>query len=318
MQIPILAVVIPCFNEELCIEATCKRLIEVLDMLVQKNKISPESYIYCVDDGSVDSTWKIIQQLNSTCGKRIRGLKFIKNYGNQKALIAGLEGVNKIGCDCAVSIDADLQQDELAIERFLDEYSNGYEIVLGVRNNRKTDGIFKKITALAFYKIMNLMGAKIPVNHSDYRLVSKKALELMALYPEKALFLRGFFYELGLKTKSVPFEVKPRYAGKSKFNLASLTGLALNGITSFSIVPLRIIAGLGFLMATFAFLVGLETIFEKIMFNDSPNGVATMIILLCFFGGLQIFCLGVIGEYIGQVYREVKARPRYIVETELL
>jgi glycosyltransferase involved in cell wall biosynthesis len=318
MQIPILAILIPCFNEELCIEPSCNKLIEVLDTLIEKNKISDESYIYCVDDGSVDSTWEIIKQLNSAYGKRIRGLKFIKNYGNQKALIAGLEGVNKIGCDCAVTIDADLQQDETAIERFLDEYSNGYEIVLGVRNNRKTDGIFKKITALAFYKLMNLMGAKIPVNHSDYRLVSKKALELMALYPEKALFLRGFFYELGLKTKSVPFEVKPRYAGKSKFNLTSLTGLALNDITSFSIVPLRIIAGLGFLMATFAFLVGLETIFEKIMFNDSPNGVATMIILLCFFGGLQIFCLGVIGEYIGQVYREVKARPRYIVETELL
>ena len=318
MQIPVLAIVIPCFNEELCIEATCKRLIEVLDMLVQKNKISPESYIYCVDDGSADSTWEIIKQLNSAYGKKIRGLKFVKNYGNQKALIAGLEGVNKVGCDCAVTIDADLQQDELAIEKFLDEFAKGYEVVLGVRNNRKTDGIFKKLTALTFYRIMNLMGAKIPVNHSDYRLVSKKALDLMSLYPERALFLRGFFYELGLKTKAVPFEVKPRYAGKSKFNLASLTGLALNGITSFSIVPLRIIAGLGFLMATFAFLVGLETIFEKIMFNDSPNGVATMIILLCFFGGLQIFCLGVIGEYIGQVYREVKARPRYIVETELL
>ena len=318
MQIPVLAIVIPCFNEELCIEATCKRLIEVLDMLVQKNKISPESYIYCVDDGSADSTWEIIKQLNSTYGKKIRGLKFVKNYGNQKALIAGLEGVNKVGCDCAVTIDADLQQDELAIEEFLDEFAKGYEVVLGVRNNRKTDGIFKKLTALTFYRIMNLMGAKIPVNHSDYRLVSKKALDLMSLYPERALFLRGFFYELGLKTKAVPFEVKPRYAGKSKFNLASLMGLALNGITSFSIVPLRIIAGLGFLMATFAFLVGLETIFEKIMFNDSPNGVATMIILLCFFGGLQIFCLGVIGEYIGQVYREVKARPRYIVETELL
>ena len=130
--------------------------------------------------------------------------------------------------------------------------------------------------------------------------------------------MRGFFYELGLKSINVNFDVKPRFAGKSKFSLASLTGLALNGITSFSIVPLRIIAGLGFLMATVAFLIGLETIFEKIMYNDSPNGTATMIILLCFFGGLQIFCLGVIGEYIGQVYREVKARPRYIVETELL
>ena len=165
---------------------------------------------------------------------------------------------------------------------------------------------------------MNILGAKIPVNHSDYRLVSKRALDMMALYPEKALFLRGFFYELGLKTTKVSFDVKPRFAGCSKFNLATLTALALNGITSFSIVPLRIIAGLGFLMATAAFFIGVATVLEKIFFNDSPNGVATTIILLCFFGGLQIFCLGIIGEYIGQVYREVKARPRYIVDEKLL
>lgn len=168
-----------------------------------------------------------------------------------------------------------------------------------------------------FYKVMNLMGAKIPANHSDYRLVSKKALDMMALYPEKALFLRGFFYELGLKTAIVNFDVKPRMAGESKFNFMSLMGLALNGITSFSIFPLRIVACLGFLMAVFAFLIGVETVCEKIFFNNSPNGFATMIILLCFFGGLQIFCLGVIGEYVGQVYREAKARPRYIPEKEL-
>jgi glycosyltransferase involved in cell wall biosynthesis len=318
MQTPVLAIVIPCYNEELCIESTCQRLIEVLDDLVGKNKISDKSYIYCVDDGSADETWSIIQSLNIKYSGKVKGLKFVKNYGNQKALIAGLEGVRKIGCDCAVSIDADLQQDECAIEKFIDEYADGYEIVLGIRRNRKTDGLIKKCTALIFYKLMNVLGAKIPVNHSDYRLVSKKALDMMEMYPEKALFLRGFFYELGLKTSKVMFDVKPRKAGKSKFNLASLTGLALNGITSFSIIPLRIIAGLGFLMATFAFLVGLETIYEKIVLNDSPNGTATMIILLCFFGGLQIFCLGVIGEYIGQVYREVKARPRYIVDTELL
>ena len=318
MQTPVLAVTVPCYNEELCIEKTCERLIEVLNILISKGKISENSYIYCVDDGSSDSTWTLIERLNKKYGGKIKGLKFIKNYGNQKALIAGLEGVRRLGCDCVVSIDADLQQDELAIEQFLDEYTKGYEVVLGVRNNRKTDGFIKKITALMFYKVMNILGAKIPVNHSDYRLVSKKALDMMNLYPENALFLRGFFYELGLKTKSVKFDVKPRSAGKSKFNLASLTALALNGITSFSIVPLRIIAGLGFLMATMAFIIGVETVCEKIFFNDSPNGMATMIILLCFFGGLQIFCLGVIGEYIGQVYREVKARPRYIVETELL
>lgn len=317
MQTPKLAVTIPCFNEELCVEATCERLLEVLNMLQEKNKISQDSYIYLVDDGSSDKTWEIIEKLHANNPVQIKGMKFVKNYGNQKALIAGLEGVRELGCDCVISIDADLQQDELAIEKFVDEYSNGYDVVLGIRNNRKTDSIFKKTTALMFYKLMNILGAKIPVNHSDYRLVSKKALDIMKIYPEKALFLRGFFYELGLKTTSVKFDVKPRMAGESKFNFMSLMGLALNGITSFSIFPLRIIAVLGFLMAVIAFLIGLETIFEKVFFNDSPNGYATLTIMLTFFGGLQIFCLGVIGEYVGQVYREVKARPRYIPEKEL-
>lgn len=316
MQIPKLAVIIPCYNEELCVESTCKRLLEVLDMLISKNKISKDSYLYFVDDGSSDKTWEIIENLHNGTS-RVKAVKFIRNYGNQKALIAGLEGVRNIGCDCAVSIDADLQQDELAIERFLDEYQKGFDIVLGVRNNRKTDSIFKKTTAVLFYKLMNILGAKIPMNHSDYRLVSKKALDIMEMYHEKALFLRGFFHEVGLRSTTVNFDVKPRFAGQSKFNFFSLMGLALNGITSFSIYPLRIVSCLGFLMALFAFLVGLETVFEKIMFNNSPNGTATMIILLCFFGGLQIFCLGIIGEYIGQVYREVKARPRYITEKEL-
>lgn len=318
MQTPRLAVTIPCYNEELCIEKTCKRLLEVLDMLIEKGKISADSYLYLVDDGSADKSWDIIEQLHNGSPERIKALKFIRNYGNQKALTAGLEGVREIGCDCVISIDADLQQDELSIEKFVDEFKNGYEIVLGVRNDRKTDSLFKKTTALMFYKIMNILGAKIPVNHSDFRLVSKKALDMMAMYPEKALFLRGFFYELGLKTTTVSFDVKQRMAGKSKFNVMTLTGLALNGITSFSIIPLRIIACLGFLMAFFAFLVGVETIYEKIFFNNSPNGVTTLITLLCFFGGLQILCLGVIGEYVGQVYREVKARPRYIKDKELL
>lgn len=316
MQTPKLAIIIPCYNEELCVESTCKRLLAVLKDLVDKQKITPDSYLYLVDDGSVDNTWNLIEKLHNE-NSLIKGQKFIRNYGNQKALIAGLEGVRNLGCDCVVSIDADLQQDELAIERFLDEYQKGYDIILGIRNDRKTDGFFKKTTAVMFYKVMNLLGAKIAMNHSDYRLVSKRALDILELYPEKSLFLRGVFHELGLKTSTVYFDVKPRFAGKSKFNFMSLMGLALNGITSFSIVPLRIVACLGFLMALFGFLVGLETVFEKLFFHNSPNGFATMIILLCFFGGLQIFCLGVIGEYIGQVYREVKARPRYITEKEL-
>ncbi len=317
MQTPRLAVIVPCFNEELCVEQTAKRLLEVLLMLINKGKIANDSYLYFIDDGSTDKTWDIIEYLHAQT-PMVKGKKFIRNYGNQKAIVAGLEGVRNIGCDCVVSIDADLQQDELAIERFVDEYVKGFDVVLGIRNNRKTDGFIKKTTAVMFYKLMNILGAKIPINHSDYRLVSKKALDVMNLYPEKDLFLRGFFYEVGLKTTTINFDVKPRMAGTSKFNLMSLMALALNGITSFSIVPLRIIAVLGFIMFVLSIIVGLETIYEKIFLGDSPNGYATMIIMLTFFGGLQIFCLGVIGEYVGQVYREVKARPRYITDKELL
>ena len=164
---------------------------------------------------------------------------------------------------------------------------------------------------------MNLLGVKIPVNHSDYRLISRRALELMSQYHENSLFLRGFFHELGLKTAYVHFDVKQRFAGKSKFSLVKLIELSLSGITSFSIVPLRIITALGFLMALFGFVVGVESVIEKIFYNNSPNGMTTTIILLCVFGGIQLFCVGIIGEYVGQVYREVKARPRYIKETEL-
>ena len=168
-----------------------------------------------------------------------------------------------------------------------------------------------------FYKTMNLLGARITVNHSDYRLVSRKTLDIMQMFPEKEFFLRGFVNEIGLKTTKVNFDVKPRMAGESKFNFKSLMGLALNGIVSYSIVPLRIVAVIGFLMGLFAFVMGVETIFEKVFLHNSPAGWATQVILLCAFGGIQLFCLGIIGEYVGQLYREVKGRPRYIKDVEL-
>ena len=316
MDKPTLAIIIPCFNEELCIQKTIEQLFVVINSLIEKNKIKSDSYVYLIDDGSSDRTWEIIKELHSE-NPLVKAQKFIRNYGNQKALIAGLEGVREIGCDCVISIDADLQQDEWSIEKFVDKYCEGFDIVSGIRNDRKTDSFFKRITALMFYKLMNILGAKIPVNHSDYRLVSRRALDVMAQYTEKALFLRGFFHELGLKTAYVYFDVKPRMAGESKFNFIKLMELSLNGITSFSVVPLRFIAVLGFLMALFGFIVGLEAVFEKIFHNNAPNGMATTIILLCVFGGIQLFCVGIIGEYVGQVYREVKGRPRYIKETEL-
>ena len=255
-EIPQLAIVIPCYNEELCIKNTVKKLFIVINDLIKKNKISNTSYVYFVDDGSKDSTWNIIEELHSK-NPLVKGTKFIRNFGNQKALMAGLESVRDIGCDCVVTIDADLQQDEWAIEKFIDEYMTGSDIVLGIRNSRKTDSFIKKTTALMFYKLMNLLGAKIPVNHSDYRLISKRTLDIMELFPEKQFFLRGFFHEVGLKTSLVNFDVKPRMAGESKYNFASLMGLALNGITSYSIVPLRIVAVIGFFMALFAFLMGI-------------------------------------------------------------
>ena len=316
MNKPTLAIIVPCYNEELCLKKTCSILLALLDSLVNKNKISDNSYIYFVDDGSNDTTWQIIEDFHNK-DSRVKGLKFVRNFGNQKALIAGLEGVRNIGCDCCVSIDADLQQDENVIEKFIDEYTKGADIVCGIRNDRKTDSFFKKVTALMFYKTMNILGAKIPPNHSDFRLVSKKVLDIMELYPEKYLFLRGFFNELGLKTAFVNFDVKPRFAGKSKYNFMSLMTLALNGITSYSVVPLRFVAVLGFFMAFFGFIVGVETVIEKIFWHNSPNGWATTIILLCVFGGIQLFCLGLIGEYVGQVFREVKSRPRYIKDVEL-
>lgn len=313
-----LALIIPCYNEELVIDSTVRTLLNVLNGIIEKKKISKDSYIYLIDDGSKDRTWEIIESLNNEFGKKIKACRFLRNYGNQKALIAGLSSVNEIGCDCAISIDADLQQDENAIEKFIDEFHNGAEIVSGIRNNRKTDSLFKKTTATCFYKLMNLLGVKIPPNHSDFRLVSKKALEIMSQYDERELFLRGFFHETGLKTAYVNFDVKPRALGTSKFNFVSLTSLALNGITSYSVIPLRLISAIGFLTVLISIAVGIDAIYDKYVLKDTPSGWATIVILLVFFGGLQIFCLGIIGEYLGQVFKEVKSRPRYIKSKEIV
>lgn len=316
MEKPLLAVVIPCFNEELCIKETVDKLFLVLNDLISKNKIKPESYLYLVDDGSKDSTWNIISELHNT-NPLVKGLKFVKNFGNQKALIAGLEAVKVLGCDCVVTIDADLQQDEWSIEKFVDKYMEGYDIVSGIRNNRKSDSFFKKFTALAFYKVMNLLGANIPVNHSDYRLVSKHALEIMEQFPERYLFLRGFFNDVGFKTAYVNFDVKPRMHGESKFNFVSLSILALNGITSYSVVPLRLVSILGFSMTIIGIILGSIAVCNKIFFANFQHDWAIDFIMNCVFGGIELFCIGTIAEYVGQIFLEVKGRPRYIKDREL-
>lgn len=313
-----LAIAIPCFNEEGLIKSTTERLLELLDYLEKKEKIASNSYIYLIDDGSKDETWYEIAKAVARHPHKIKAAKFLSNFGNQKALLAGMLGAKKIGCDAVVTIDADLQQDETKIEEFIDRYDEGYKIVFGVRNDRKTDSFFKKITALAFYKLMAILGVKIPKNHSDFRLVSCEVLEILDKFKETNLFLRGFFHEIGFKQISVQFDVKKRNVGKSKFNLFSLTALAVNGITSYSVVPLKLICVSGFLCMLIGFLMGMYAILAKFLWNDSPDGWATAIIITSFFGGFEVFCVGIVAEYLGEIFKEVKKRPRYIIEEELL
>src|SRR5574344_438667 len=317
MTTPKLALVVPCYNEEEGIEKTIKRLLEIRDELISKNEINEESFIYVVNDGSKDKSWDIIKKLNQE-NQAVKGLSFTRNFGNQSALIAGLTKAKDLKADCAITIDADLQQDETKIGEFVEKYKNGADIVCGIRNDRHTDGIIKKLTAEAFYKLMNLMGVKIQRNHSDYRLVSAKALDVLSQYKEVNMFLRGLFYELGLKTEYVKFKVKKREFGETKYTLFSLYELALKGITAFSVVPLRILTFAGFGIAIVNFILCLEVIYERFFNTRIIPGWATIVFVVCFMGGVQIMAIGVIGEYIGQLFQEVKGRPRYIEDEQLL
>ena len=316
-KLPILSIVIPCLNEEECISSTTERLFAILDELIADSVVSEKSYIFYVDDGSCDKTWEVITKYNVKNSDRVKGIKFSRNFGNQKAILAGLLESYKYGADCYVTIDADLQQDETKIRDFVQKYLEGAQIVCGIRNDRNTDGFFKKTTALAFYKLMNILGVNIKVNHSDYRLVSSEVVKTLSEFKETNLFLRGMFNELGFKKEYIYFDVKPRQIGKSKFTPFSLFVLAISGITSFSLVPLRIVSFIGFLMALVCFFVGVSAIFDKIFHTNVVPGWATIVVIIGFFSGIQILCLGVIAEYMGQLFQEVKARPRYIVEKTL-
>lgn len=313
-----LAVVVPCYNEEETLPSTITRLLEVLDGIVQDGTVSPESFLYFVDDGSHDSTWAIIEEAHQREPQRVKGLKFTTNFGNQNAIIAGLEGVNYLGVDCAITIDADLQQDETKIGDFVRKFQGGAQIVGGIRNDRKTDGFFKKYTAILFYKLMNILGVKLQPNHSEYRLVGKQALDIISNYHEANLFLRGLFYELGLKTEYIYFDVKARQYGESKFNFISLFRLAAHGIISFSVRPLRFVFLTGLAISTISFIVGLVGIYLLIVDGKHLPGIRPFEIFETFIAGLQILCVGVIGEYVGQILEEVKARPRHVKDKELV
>lgn len=311
---PILAVVIPCYNEEEIVLQTIDIVNKKLETLIDKKKIGTSSFICFVDDGSNDATWKIL--VDNLYKKNI-AIRLSKNFGHQNALIAGINEVSD-KCDCVITIDGDLQQDEEKFDEFIEKYQKGAEIVLGVRNSRNTDGFLKKITANLFYSLMSLMGTKIVKNHADYRLMGKKSINALLMFGEKNLFLRGLIFELGFSTEIVYFDVRSRMAGKSKYSLSKMLGFAWNGIASTSITPLRIVGFLGVFVCALSFFLGLYALVISIFFKSNIPGWASTVIPMYFLGGIQLFSLGVIGEYVGKIYTEVKDRPRYIIEERIL
>lgn len=307
---PRLYIVIPCYNEEKVLPITSVIFIDKMKELVSLGKVSQDSRIMFVNDGSRDKTWEIIKELSKR-EEYIIGICQSRNRGHQNAVLAGLmEAKDK--CDITISIDCDGQDDVNAMNAMIDEYRNGAEIVYGVRSKRDTDTFFKRFTAESFYKLLNGMGAEVVYNHADYRLVSSKVLKEFANFKEVNLFLRGMFPLVGFKSTSVYYERAERMAGKSHYPLAKMLGLAFDGITSLSIKPLRIITGMGFIVALISFLGIVKFLIDKFMGN-TVAGWASLVCILCMVSGVQMVCMGILGEYIGKIYLEVKERPRYII-----
>jgi len=307
-----LAIVVPCYNEEDVLEETSKRLLSVIDSLVKKSEINPDSFILFVNDGSEDKTWEIIENLAKKY-KRIKGLSFSRNFGHQNALFAGLM-YSKDLSNCTISIDADLQQDENAIPEFLSKYEQGYEIVNGIRISRDTDSFFKRTSAGFFYGLMKFMGVEIIENSADYRLVSSRVIEELSKFEEVNLFLRGLFPTLGFKTTTIEHEVRDRFAGKSKYSLKKMLIFAIDGITSFSVAPIRLITLIGLFSMLFCLAMITYILFVAIFTDTAVAGWASTVIPLYFLGSIQILSLGIIGEYIGRIYMESKHRPKYIID----
>ncbi len=304
-------IVLPCYNEEPVIRETCSQLIELFEEMKDESLITEASRIVFVDDGSKDKTWEIIDELSSgyIC---VSGIKLAHNTGHQNALLAGLMTV-KDECDCAISIDADLQDDIAVIPQMIREFENGSDIVYGVRNKRDTDTWFKRTTAVGFYKLMSGMGVDMVFNHADYRLMSRRALAGLAEFPERNLFLRGMVPLIGYKSSSVYYDRKERFAGESKYPLKKMISFAMDGITSFSVKPIKLVTAFGALACVFALVMAIYAIAQKIM-GHTNAGWASLMCSIWFIGGVQMVAIGLIGEYIGKIYREVKRRPRYIVE----
>ena len=309
-ETPVLYIVIPCYNEEAVLPITAPMFLQKITDLAAAGKISPESRVLFVNDGSKDKTWQIITELANSDPHYI-GISQSRNRGHQNAVLAGLMEA-KDRCDITISIDCDGEDDINAMDAMVDAYRDGCEIVYGVRSKRDTDTFFKRFTAEGFYKLLNAMGAEVVYNHADYRLMSARALQEFAKFKEVNLYLRGMVPLVGFKSTVVTYERHERIAGESHYPLSKMLGLAFDGITSLSVKPIRFITGFGVLVAGVSFLGVVWAIIEALL-GATVSGWASTTCIICFVSGVQLICLGVIGEYIGKIYMETKRRPRYII-----
>lgn len=305
-----LTIVLPSYNEEEVLNETSSRLLSLFEKLISADKISDESRICFVDDGSKDKTWNIIETLSQK-HLHISGIKLSRNRGHQNALLAGLFTVEG---DIVISIDADLQDDIEIIEEMLDSYNKGNDIIYAVRKERKTDTAFKRATAEGFYKIMHLMGVDIVFNHADYRLMSRRAIEHLKSFKEVNLFLRAMVPLIGFQSSNVYYDRAERFAGESKYPLKKMLSFAWDGITSFSVMPLRFITVTGFLIFIATLLMSVWVLGVKFFSEEAVPGWASTVLPIYFIGGIQVLSLGIVGEYIGKIYMETKERPRFIIE----
>lgn len=310
MSLPILYIVIPCYNEEEVLPLTSGMFLDKINSLKAAQRISPESRVLFVNDGSKDKTWEIIQRLSEE-NEHFEGISLSRNRGHQNALLGGLMCAKDLA-DITISIDADGQDDINAMDEMLTEYEKGCDVVYGVRSKRDTDSFFKRFTAESFYHLMNGLGAKVVFNHADYRLMSRRALEGLAEFREVNLFLRGLVPLVGYRSSSVYYERHERLAGESHYPLKKMLALAFDGITSLSVKPIRLITWLGFLFSVVSF-IAVVVILIQYLLGMTIQGWTSTLVALFFMGGVQLLCLGVIGEYVGKIYNESKRRPRFLI-----
>ena len=304
------SIVVPCYNEEEVLPETTRRLTELLQQLISVDKISPQSCVYYVDDGSRDNTWALIEQL-AGADPRAHGIKLSRNRGHQAALVSGLLTVDG---DAVVSIDADLQDDVAVIEAMVREYIGGAEVVYGVRDSRASDTGFKRSTALMYYGLLRRMGVDLVHNHADFRLMGRRAIEALREYGEVNMFLRGIVPMIGYRAATVKYNRAERFAGVSKYPLRKMLAFAVEGITSLSVVPLRLITILGFVVSAFSFAMILFIVYGTLVLKAAIPGWASSVVPIYFLGGIQLLSIGILGEYVAKIYMETKRRPRYIIE----